>query len=306
MAWLAIAGAANAAAPGEPEGTLRIWASLQDAKLVEKWEVGFRRLHPRVEFENAWHGPESTLAGVYTGVADVALLARELRQPVEKMAFQWVFRYPPFAITVANAGFSATRESAQLAFFVHAGNPLEHLTLAQLGHALGAQTEPAHTWGDLGADGAWKAQPLHVIGPPVDSIAALHVRSTVLHGSHKWNPAYAEYPTSAQVLAAFAKDTQAIAYLPVDAVPADAKILAIGADGDFIKPDRETIRSRRYPLTRTIEAVINRAPGTAIRPPLREFLDFVLSAQGQALIEPSDGLIVLSDAAVGLQRERLQ
>lgn len=305
-AWLATSVGEVYSAPGEAEGPIRIWASAQDAKLVEKWEAAFRKQHARVDFKNTWHGPESTLAGVYTGVADIAFLARELRQPVERMAYQWVFRYPPFALTVANAGFSATRESAQLAFFVHADNPLDRLTLTQLDHVLDTKTEPARTWGDLGLDGAWKSRPLHVIGPPVDSVAALHVRDTVMHGSRKWNPAYTEYPDAAQIVAAFAKDAQAISYLPVDAVPAGAKILALGSGSDFVKPDRDTIRSGSYPLRRTVEFVINRAPGTAINPTLREFLDFVLGAQGQALIEPADGLVELSDVAAKVQRERLQ
>ena len=298
--------AAAAAASTELQGTIRFWASAQDARLVEKWEAGFRKRHPRVEFKNAWHGPESTLAGVYTEVADIALMAREIRRPVEVMAFQWVFQYPPFAVTVANAGFSAERTSAQLAFFVHADNPLSRITFAQLGHVLGAESDPARTWGDLGVDGAWKTRPLHLIGPAVDSTDALYVRDTVLKGNRKWNPAYDERANTAQVLAAFAKDTNAISYLPVNAVPGDAKVLAVANTDDFAKPDLETTRSGRYALTRTIDVVINRSPGAAIQTPLREFLEFVLSAQGQALIAPSDGLVFLSDAAAQRQRERLQ
>ncbi|MBS0514476.1 MAG: hypothetical protein JSS16_03275 [Proteobacteria bacterium] len=297
---------AAAAVPAELQGTIRLWASPQDTALVEKWEAGFRKQYPHVEFKNTWHGPESTLAGVYTDVADVALMAREIRRPVEVMAFQWVFQYAPFAVSVANAGFSAERASAQLAFFVHADNPLSRITFAQLGHVLGAASDPARIWGDLDVDGAWKTQPLHVIGPPVDSTDALYLRDTVLKGNRKWNPAYDERADTAQILAAFAKDANAISYLPVNAVPANAKVLAVGNTDDFAKPDAETTRSGRYPLTRTIDIVINRPPNAAIRSPLRDFLEFVLSAQGQALIAPSDGLVALNDVAAQRQRERLQ
>lgn len=306
LVLLVAADIAAAAAAAELQGTIRLWASPQDTRLVEKWEAGFRKQYPRVEFKNTWHGPESTLAGVYTDVADIALMAREIRRPVEVMAFQWVFQYPPFAVTVANAGFSAERTSAQLAFFVHADNPLSRITFAQLGHVLGAESDPARTWGELGIDGAWKTRPLHLIGPPVDSTDALYVRDTVLKGNRKWNPAYDEREDTAQILTAFAKDKNAISYLPVNAIPANAKVLAIGNVGDFAMPNAETTRSGRYALTRTIDVVVNRPPGKAIRSPLREFLDFILSAQGQALIAPSDGLIALNEAAAQRQRERLQ
>ena len=75
-------------------GTLRIWGSPEDGWLIEELEACFRTYQPRVRFINSLHGPESTFASVYMDVADIAFMAREIRQPLETMAFEWVHHYP--------------------------------------------------------------------------------------------------------------------------------------------------------------------------------------------------------------------
>jgi len=204
----------------EVSGTIRVWGNPADRQLIEHLQAGFRKVQPGITFADNFHGPESTFAGVYTGVADLAFMAREMRVPMETMAFEWVHHYKTFEVEIANAGLgAAARPAVNLAVFVHADNPLTRLTLRQLDGMFGAECGPGRPnlrkWGDVSAGKGWKDRPIHVYGPALDSIAALYVRTSVLGGSRKWNADYREVTTGwSDVLASVARDPVGIAFAP--------------------------------------------------------------------------------------------
>src|SRR5258706_14114528 len=199
-------------------GDIRIWGSPADRGLVALWEEGFRKHHPDAHVVASLYGPESALASIYTGVADIAFIGRELRLPTDNMAFQWVKLYGPTTVEVANAGLKATRPAEALGVFVHPDNPIAGLTVPQLDAIFGAEHKRgpanARTWGDVGLTGEWAARSIHVIAQPVTSIPALYFRRTVLDDSFKWNADMAERD-GAQAVDAVARDTGAIAYAPM-------------------------------------------------------------------------------------------
>jgi phosphate transport system substrate-binding protein len=289
-------------------GTIRIWASPADGPLLTQLEAGFRRFHPRVSFADSLRGPESTLAGLYTGVADLAFMAREVRVPMETMAFEWTHHYKLFQVEVANAGMAGDRPGVNLAIFVHEQNPLTTLTLRQLDGIFGAETQGGLTnlrkWGDLAEGASWKDRPIHVYGPAVDSIPALYIRARVLGGSHKWNPEYREVLTGWDgVLAALAEDPDGIAFAPGMSVrPGIRQVELTATDGSpYIRLTAESVRSRAYPLTRIITVGLDRAPGGPIDAKLEEFLRYILSRDGQEEIE-RDGTYIPLDARSAQQQ----
>ena len=292
------------------DGEIRIWGSPADHNLLREWEQGFSRLRPGVRFSESLHGPESTIAGVYTGVADLGLMAREIRLPVEKMAFEWVHRYPPFLVEVANAGLQPGRPSANLAILVHRDNPLSRLDLAQLDGILGAEHKRGHPnvrrWGDLGLQGQWRDREIHLYGPAVDSIPALHLRTVVMRDSHKWNPDYRELGGDREIVEAVAHDPSGIGYAPL---PQGKEVKAVelcpDACGSSYALTRETVKSRAYPLSRVITVVIDRAPGKPVPPRLKEFLRYILSAEGQAAVGRDGAYVPLSIESASQQLARL-
>lgn len=315
------AGAVHAAPPAalaayQPvqatEGELRIWASPADGGLLASLAAGFRHFQPNVTLALTLNGPDSTLGGVYSGVADIALMAREMRQPVERMAFEWVFHHSATSIEVANAGLRADRLSANLAVMVHRDNTLAQLTLAQLDAILGAEHRRGErnlrTWGELGLDGAWKDRPIHVHGPQVDSIPAMLVRDKVLKGSYKWNPDYQVHDDDRQIAAALAKDPAGIAYLPLRYANAQLKpvALAVDAAGPFVALTEASATARSYPLARVVTMVLNREPGQSLDPRAREFLRYVLSAEGQQVVALEGSYLPLSPAQAAAQLDSLK
>jgi phosphate transport system substrate-binding protein len=295
-----------------PGGEIRVWGSPADGALLKDWEEGFRKFHPDARITASLHGPDSTLAGVYTGVADLAFMAREMKLPVEQMAFTWVYHYPAFSVEIANAGVGGDRPAANLAVFVNRSNPLRGITLAELDAVLGAEhrrgNRNVRTWGDLGLDGAWKDRPIHVYGPAVDTVPALYVRRAVLKDSYKWNPDYREFAADGgDILGALAADPTGVAYAPLPARSDGVKALALAKEdgGPFVDLDAQTVTARTYPLTRVVTMVLNRAPGMPIEPRVKEFLRFILSREGQDAIARDGAYVPLSAASVRAQLERL-
>ncbi len=295
-------------------GDIRVWASPEDGALLQRWAEGFHKVQPQAQVLATLHGPESTMAGVYNGVADLAFLAREMREPVEDMAFTWVYLHKPFSVEIANAGLKPGRPSTTLAVYVNHDNPLKQLSLAQLDGILGAEHKRGgpnlRSWGELGLDGAWNKQAIRVHGPPVDSVQAVFVRTTVLQDSYKWNPGYREVPgDGSAAVRELAADPAGIAFGPagIDTVPG-AKMLALAAsdEGPFIMPTTETIAERRYPLGRVVTMVLNREPGKPVPPAVREFLRYLLSGEGQAAVAGDGAYIPLSAADGWQQLSRLE
>ena len=311
--WCMAGELAGYRAEREVSGTIRVWGSPADRLLIEDLEAGFRKFQPSVPFANNFHGPESTFAGVYTGVADLAFMAREMRVPMETMAFEWVHHYKAFEVEIANGGLDGSRPAANLAVFVHTDNPLARLTLQQLDGIFGAQPGRGRLdlrkWGDVYAGEGWKDRPIHVYGPALDSIAALYVRTRVLGGSRKWNPHYREVGTGwSDVLAALARDPQGITFAP--AVPGNPGVrqieLAADANGPFCALTAETVAQRTYPLARQITVALDRDPGKPIDSKVKEFLRYILSREGQEVIAGGQVYIPLSSRSALEQLERLE
>jgi phosphate transport system substrate-binding protein len=299
----------------EVSGTIRVWGSVADRLLIEHLEDGFRTFLPDITFANNLHGPESTFAGVYTGVADLAFMAREMRVPMETMAFEWVHHYKAFEVEIANAGLGAARPAANLAVFVHRNNPITRLTLRQLDGIFGGESSADRSnlrkWGDVSASAsaAWKDRPIHVYGPALDSIPALYIRTRVMGGSRKWNADYREVTTGwSDVLASVARDPVGITFAPALPGNPGVKHVALAADdsGPFYALTAETAAARTYPLTRVVTVALDRQPDKPIDPKVKAFLRYILSREGQETFARDRTYIPLDAHSAQRQLERLE
>jgi phosphate transport system substrate-binding protein len=295
--------------PAGPAAALRLWASPADRALVEQLEAAFAAQLAGVRFDNRFHGPESTLAGVYTGVADLAVLARELREPMERMAFEWALLSKPFEVPFAHGGLEADRPGTQLAVIVHRDNPLTRLSLGELEAILGG--EPRHaagtfrSWGRLGLGGTWRKRAIRVYGPPVDTIPALHLRHVVLGDSRKWTQAYRE--RAAGVVDEVARDRDAIGFAPASAADARVKRLELSVEsgGPSYALTAATVRAGTWPLARTTTIVLHRAPDAPLDFRLKQFLHYVLSDAGQAIVARDGAHLALDPARAQQIRQSL-
>src|SRR5260370_741546 len=76
--------------------------------------------------------------------------------------------------------------------------------------------------------------------------------------------------------------------------------------GPYVPMTAETVANRTYPLVRDAYVYVNRTPGRAMDPKVKEFLRFVLSREGQEIIANTDMYYPLTAAALSEQLKRLE
>jgi phosphate transport system substrate-binding protein len=252
--------------------------------LLRLWEQGFQKHHPEIRFHDELHGTASGIAGLYTGVADIAVMGREI-WPIETLAFQSEFPWKPLEIEVATGSYDIPKSTYALVVYVHKSNPLSKLTMEQLAAAFGSK---AHTWGDLGLAGDWAAQPVHTYNFDYDNDKALFFRRRVFQDRYRWDSSTTEFSnqTNARgetidsgqlILEALARDPLGLAVSNPHYANPNVKALAL----DGVVATVETVRARTYPLTRAVYFYLNRDPKKPLDPKLGDFVRYVLSPEGQ-------------------------
>lgn len=299
--------------PGRPvKGAVRVWGSAQMLELVERWQRGFCRYHPDVHFDNHLYGAASAIAGLYTGVADLAV-SREI-WPIETLAFEQVLGYKPTAIEVATGSFDVPTKSDSLDIFVHRDNPISGLTLAQLGAVFGDRGK----WGDLGLKGEWADKPVTVYGFKLDNAGMLLFNDIVMKASGRWNPGIRAFGNQStpdgqrvdagrQILDALCKDRYGIAISNLHYARSEVRVLpiAVRAGAPYVTPTTEAVRNRTYPLTRPVYLFLNCRPQRAIDPLHAEFVHYVLSREGQADVEAEGAYLPLPVELARKERSKL-
>lgn len=311
--------------------------------VLKEWEVAFQRYHAGVTFEDKLPTSDAAIPALVTGVTDLAPDGGEATL-TENLSFFEVYGYPVTEITVASGAFDVEGKSNGPVVFVHKDNPLASLSLKQLDGIFGAartggmrgfKWTPSdgrgsdldiHTWGQLGLKGEWADKPIQTYGH-APSGTTRFFQWKVLGNGDKWNPNYREYVESGSKMIAdedraeqrlglqsmlrneLAHDRYGIAWtvMPQAKGVQDVKAIAlIPADGAAaVAPSKESFQERRYPLVRSVYIFLNRKPGTALDPKLREFLRFVLSREGQQIVERNGSYLPLPADMVLEQRRKL-
>jgi phosphate transport system substrate-binding protein len=310
----------------EVSGTIRIWGHGSPkhdflGRLVRRWSVEFTRYQPHVRIVDRMYGTASALGALYTGAGDLAILGEEL-SPAEREAFERERHYLPTRIEIATGSLGTNYFDYAHMVFVNRANPLGRLTVGQLAGIFGdrhrAQAHDIRTWGQLGLTGEWTQRRIHPYFWKVNEDFALFFRHRVLGGSHHWNPAIREFETvvqpdgpiedrGEQILQALARDPDGIAVSNIRFANEKVKALKLAwtSAGPYVSASSRTLITQSYPLTRIIPAFVDRPPGKRIDPPVREFLRFILSRQGQRALIESSGYLPLGAGEVRAQLRKL-
>ena len=307
------------AAGEKVSGTISLWGHgsfkhdfLGD--LLNAWTSQFRRYQPGVVFENRMRGTASAIGALYTGAGNLAILGEEIH-PAAEIAFQRAKGYPPTGLQIATGSLDVNYFDYAHMIFVHASNPLQRLTVAQLEGIFGTEHKRAlgniRTWDQVGLTGEWRGRRIQPFSWKIDEDFGLFFRGAVLGGSHRWNgdvkefshvtrPDGALYERGAQILDALAQDHAGIAISNIRFANGLVKALVLGErdEGPWYQASHANLISQRYPLTRVIPAFIDRAPGAPVVPRLREFLRFVLSREGQQALVAHSGYLPLGSDAI--------
>ena len=312
-------------------GILRSCGNPQMAALLHRWEAGFKRVQPDVQFAEDLKSTASAMYGLDLRTADLALMGRPIF-PYERYGVyerSWVY---PAVIEVATGSAQTLHKSPAYAIFVHRDNPLARMSLRELDGIFGAQRaggwnaltwdmkvtrtarENLRRWGQLGLTGQWVDQPIHVYGSAgLGAGAITYFQARVFGGGETWNEDLREYPDASQMLANLAKDPLGIAYAPAAYASAGVKALplAAGDDGTYVTLSPASVADRSYPLHRPVYLVYTMDDrNTDLMPTLgdprvKEFVRYILSRQGQRDVAEEASYLPLPATVVQAQLEKL-
>jgi phosphate transport system substrate-binding protein len=274
-------------------GVVRSVGSSTLSNLLFRWSAEFRRLYPEVEMHVIGGGSETALPALIEGRADLGPMSRPMRE-AESERFRQQFGYAPTRLTVAVDA---------IAVYVNKYNPLRQISLRELDGIFSALPKsggpPIRTWGQLGLEGEWAARKIIVKGPsPTQGMYGVF-RSTVLQGG-SYRLDMRPEPVASSIVQAVATEEGAIGFASQFLEAARTRALAIAREdgGPYLLPDAEHAIDGSYPLARKLFIYLNRPPGAALAPAVREFVRFVCSEQGQE-IAARDGNFPLGAALAG-------
>lgn len=262
--------------------------------LVQAWADAFRKHHPgfSLEIDKPMAGSLGALE-LIKGNLDFVFVSRELK-PSDLSGFREKFGYDPLSLPIAGGTWRHFGFLDSLAIMVHPDNPLQQLSFSQLDAILSATRHrggrPIRTWGDLGLTGEWAKRPVMVYGIKPWNGFEEFVRQRVMSTSGKrgeWRTDQVHYdPTFFAVARRVAADKGAIGYTGLSALDSAVKIIPLSESdtGPFLAPTYENVASAEYPLSRLVFLNTNAKPDKDMDPALREFLRFILSRDGQAVI----------------------
>jgi phosphate transport system substrate-binding protein len=319
-------------------GTLRICGNnyVNDAPLGGYWKEAFEKLQPGVRIE--YFTPTAAIAAacLYFDKADIGV-NHELSF-YDYLSHLRLKGHEPVGFSVFTGSYNYVGWQNNLVIFVNQANPLTKLTMKQLdgifgsvrdGGWVGSNWHPElrrgpdqdlRTWGQLGLAAEWASRRITPHGYALRYATALEFSSRVLQASDKWNgdlhtyanykrPDGTTYLEADQIFDAVRKDPGAIGYARYhDGFPKDLKILALARDedGPYVEYSIDTVQRRAYPLWGDQSFWVSAKPGGKLEPKVREFIRFVLSREGQELVQRDGKYLPLTAEAVHEERAKLE
>jgi phosphate transport system substrate-binding protein len=278
-------------------GTIHSWGHGFLKVAMKNWEAGFHKFQPDVKFDDSLVSSAAAMAGLYTGRADIGVLAREITPP-EIAAYEKMTQQKLFPIDVLTGSLGNPDKIMALGIFVNKDNPLAQLTFDQLDAIFSAERRRGEkdlirTWGQLGLTGEWAHHAIQPYSGPAFEAPGYFFSQTVLNGSVLWNcdlkqledlpvPNAHDVDGYQRIVDAVGADRYAIAISGAGYKNPNAKLIAIARPGGaFVLPTPQNVANRSYPLSRPVRFYINNGPRVPPNPVVLEFFRYILSREGQ-------------------------
>jgi phosphate transport system substrate-binding protein len=271
------------------------------ANLMTLWTEAFKRIYPNVNIQVQAAGSSSAPPALTEGTANFGTMSRRMKDR-ELENFERRFGYKPTAIRVAVDA---------LAVYVHKDNPLTALTMPQVDaifsvtRRCGAARD-IRLWGDAGLANSWRARPIQLYGRNSVSGTYGYFKQVALC-SGDFKATVNEQPGSASVVQGVASSLSGIGYSGIGYLTSGVKAVAI-AEAREVEPvtaTAENVVNGAYPLSRYLYIYVNKKPNTPLQPLELEFLQLVLSAEGQEIVS-KDGYIPVTGRIADRELKKLR
>jgi phosphate transport system substrate-binding protein len=253
--------------------TLQIKGSDTMVNLGQAWAEAFNKLHPEINVAVTGGGSGTGIAAIINGTCEIAESSRAVEEKEKQQA--------------KAAGFVLHETIVALdgiVVVVHPTNPISHLTMDQLRELfMGNVTR----WPLLGGPD-W---PAVLLSREVNSGTHIFFKEHVLRrgkskGPEEFAPRALMMPSSYAIAEETAQNENAVGYYGLGYISPRQKVLAIAKDdrSPAIAPTIDSVRANTYPISRPLYLYTRDDPTGVVK----EFLDFVLSPQGQKIVRDTD------------------
>ena len=247
-----------------PAGAITIVGYNDMQGMMEALDARFSALHPGFTFALSLKGTKTAPPALARGESAFAPMGAEFT-PDQMADYLAVTGGPPLVFRIAHDSVGDKALSGPLAIIVHQDNPLASLTLAEVADIFSGRS----------------TRGLHPGGLKPELALGIFLRERTGLGA-AFGPGFKGFVQSSEVVGWVAGDPLAIGFAAVNRVKPGVKVLAIAPDAATapVALTAENVRAGRYPLDRFLLIYA--------KPPLdsfvREYLRFVLSREGQAII----------------------
>ncbi|MEY4514764.1 MAG: hypothetical protein RLZZ450_6886, partial [Pseudomonadota bacterium] len=240
------------------------------ATLGPTWARGLEQKEPGLKVKLESLGSSTGIAGLLDGSASIAMSSRSIRP--DELAFAERLGVQLREVVVAFDGVAA---------IVHPQNPVRELDVETFARVFAQRVT---RWSQLaGADA-----PIHVLGRPSYSGTHTYLRERMLAAlgpGGGFGPTVETIEAAKDIVARVANDVHAIGYISIGQLDPSVRALAIapreGAPAIAVR--EETIRDGSYPIARPLYLYLRADADRAAR----TWVDYALSAEGQAAVENS-------------------
>lgn len=332
-----LAGLPSYTPKSHPHGTIRICGNnyIGDSPLGGWWKAAFAKYQPGIKLDYHLQTAANGISCLYEGRGDIGIDHEPLFY--DDLANLRLKGFLPSGISVVTGAYDVIGWQNTIAIIVNAQNPITGVTLRQLDGIFGSQRaggwmrttwhpefargpeDNISRWGQMGLGGDWANRTIDTYGFSLRYATALEFSDDVLKSSDKWNgnllafgnykrPDGSTYLESDQIVDHVSQDPGGIGYIRFhEDLPKTVKVLAVAGSsaGPYVPLTLETEQARSYPLWGEQSFWVEAKPGTPLDPKVCEFIRFVVSRQGQELVERDGKYLPLTAAAATEQMRRL-
>jgi phosphate transport system substrate-binding protein len=248
-----------------PGGFYEITGSDSEVNVVQALVEAFAGINDVAEFSVTGGGSGTGISDLINQTNDLAMSSRPMKdEEIDQAKANGV---DPVAICFAFDG---------LAVIVHENNPVQELTIEQIGKIFAGEIT---NWSEVGGNNA----PISLYGRQSTSGTYVFFRDNVVQGDY--SPTMQNMPGTSQIVEGVRADETGIGYSAIGYVKGASGIKALDVATEegapYISPlNDEKVFAGEYALTRPLFQFVNGKPGGA----LKQFIEFQLSAAGQDIV----------------------
>jgi phosphate transport system substrate-binding protein len=237
--------------------------------LALAWAEKYQGDHPDVRISVTGGGSGTGIAALINGTVDIANASRQIKnEEIEQAQSNGI---EPLEHIIARDA---------IAVIVNPENPVDQLTLKQISDIYSGKIT---NWREVGGED----RPIVRLSRETNSGTHVYFLETVLRLSSNEDKTLFSMdtlllPSSEGIIVEVRQNPNAIGYDGLGYVPHDLKTIAIAEleGGEYVLPSIPTVNDKTYPIARDLYMYTNGQPEGL----LKEYLDWILSAQAQQIV----------------------